>query len=276
MESTTKGESVLDVLARMKGELSFDVDEFVDADANGKTAPTSQPQPPTGNSAEGLPGKKVASTLADATAGNSNQATLPLSHDNNPTRCLEETSDYLSGLLGRYDAPSAESPEQNERSAALPRKKIRPLPTPVAVAAPESQSVDASLADETPPTDLLEPGLASSDNSSNDPNVGVLDQQDFVPRKRVPEEKACIDAMRELAVHSARKAIQVCDNKRRGFDAKHRLGLATTAFVISAGAFFFANHVFSFLGIVALLGIVTGCLFVVNWQKTMALVKKSS
>jgi hypothetical protein len=82
--------------------------------------------------------------------------------------------------------------------------------------------------------------------------------------------------MRELAVHSARKAIQVCDNKRRGFDAKHRLGLAAAAFVISGAALLMADHIFSFLGTVALFGIVAGCLFVVNWQKTITLVKKTA
>lgn len=269
MGTSNSKESVLDVLSRMKSELKFDVEDF------------SGDQPAVGTAVCEAAKKPVAAPVAKEP-----KPTAPASEPS-PTENVEDLSNYMGDLLKRYGkgasapapassalaaASAAASPAQNETVAAanpdspLPQRKSRAAkaePTATALVVPNSVKTETDL-------------NAESCGESVPNESGLLEQREFVPRKRALEEKACIDAMRELAVHSARRAIQTCDNKKRGFDAKHRLYLGFGAFAASGVAFLFADSPFCVMGCVAMCGVAIGCMFLVNWQQTVALVKKSA
>ncbi len=260
MGTSNQKESVLDVLSRMKTELKFDVNNYADSDS---AAPCSN------NDAAKKPAPTAATTAA--TAVKEPKAPAAPVPDPTPSENVDELTNYMGNLLSRYgkgasaattDATGTAGDASSNGESHLPQRK----PKSLEAAAQPTRETNIFAADANSETsgDLI-PG-----------EFCLLEQRDFVPRKRAPEEKACLDAMRELAVHSARKAIQVCDNKKRGFDAKHRLMLGFGAFATSGVAFLFAEAPFSFLGCVAMCGIAAGCMFFVNWQKTVALVKKSN
>ncbi|MBL8888721.1 MAG: hypothetical protein JNL67_02000 [Planctomycetaceae bacterium] len=267
MGTSASKESVLDVLSRMKTELKFDVEDL-------------SPESAAAANAAGEASKKpVAAPVAKEP-----KPPAPAFQEPSPSETVEELTNYMGDLLKRYgkggaapanSAPAApNSPSASNTGEAnaphhpdspLPQRKPRPAKAestdPAPAAANEKPEVDpnAEPCGENVPSEFC-----------------LLEQREFIPRKRAPEEKACIDAMRELAVHSARRAIQTCDNKKRGFDAKHRLFLAFGAFAVSGVAFVFADSPFSVMGCVAMCGVTIGCMFIVNWQKTVALLKKSA
>lgn len=272
--SSRSGESVMDVLARMKSELSFDVDELVqtgDLTAKSTSAPAS-PASVTPQVMATAPVLKSPPSTPVATANPPLVAT-PTTGAGDAADAAEDLNSYMGDLLNRYGkggvaATAAAAADAAAEAAdafpksALPQRKPR-VATPEAAATAESGELQGAAMDD-------------DDVESLPPELCLLEQQEFKPRKRAPEEKACIDAMRELAVHSARRALQTFDNKRRGLDAKHRLGLAFAAFTTSGVAFTFADEMFSLLGLVAMCGVATGSMFVVNWQQTIALLKKST
>lgn len=250
MGTSNNKESVLDVLSRMKSELKFDVDHYNDTDT-----------PSSSSHGDSLKKPSPASLM---TAVNEPKATKP-TQETSATETVEELTNYMGTLLNRYGKGAPASESETASSAAettsnaeshLPQRKSRP---PVADR--------PATADTTVPANV---------DSSGEAIPEELNCLDFIPRKRPPEEKACLDAMRELAVHSARKAIQACDNKKRGFDAKHRLMLGFGALGVSAIAFLVAESPFSLLGTMAMCGLATSCMFFVNWQKTVALLKKAN
>lgn len=268
MGTSSGKESVLDVLSRMKSELKFDVEDF------------SADQAAAGSATCEASKKPVAAPVAKEP-----KPQAPALQESSPTETVEELSNYMGDLLKRYGkgasapasstpaAPSgASAPAQNESTAAassdspLPQRKPRAAKAEPTASTPVASSFEKTAMDSN--SDSCSEGVPSE--------FSLLEQREFIPRKRAPEEKACIDAMRELAVHSARRAIQTCDNKKRGFDAKHRLYLGFGAFAVSGVAFVFAESPFSVMGCVAMCGVAIGCMFVVNWQKTVALVKKSA
>jgi len=267
--SSNSGESVMDVLARMKSELAFDVDELaLSGEVTPKSATTTAASlVPAATAVAAGPALKSASpSLASAAA-------QPTGATEEPD-AAEDLSSYMGNLLNRYGQGGSAgdgtvAAEATERanggtSSALPRRKPRASALADAAAVPGESEETAEVASANEDADPLPPELC------------LLGQQAFKPRKRAPEEKACIDAMRELAVHSARRALQTFDNKRRGLDAKHRLGLAFAAYATSGVAFAFSEDTFSLLGMVAICGVATGSMFVINWQQTVALLKKSS
>ncbi len=261
MGTSTDKESVLDVLSRMKSELKFDADAYDDAyGPNGTIGP---------NGATPTDSMKKSGAVPTPTVVKESKAPAPSTPESLPSEAGEDLSDYMGNLLKRYgkgsanvdSAPAAPVDSSSSPESHLPQRKLRVHGTgPKAL--PDAEVPAMEALDES---SEIVPG-----------QFCLLDHRDFVPRKRAPEEKACMDAMRELAVHSARKAIQVCDNKKRGFEAKHRLMLGFAAFAVSSFAFMMADDSFSFLGLVAMCGMAIGCMFVVNWQATIALVKKSN
>jgi len=275
--SSSSGESVMDVLARMKSELSFDVDELVqtgDMTAKSTAAPAA-PASVTPQVMASAPVLKSPSPASVATA-NPPVVAAQATGAGEAGEAAEDLNSYMGDLLNRYGkggaaasaaaaTAAAEAADAFPKSA-LPQRKPR-------VATPE---VDEEAAVTTEAGVLQGAAMDEDDANALPPEMCLLEQQEFKPRKRAPEEKACIDAMRELAVHSARRALQTFDNKRRGLDAKHRLGLAFAAFTTAGVAFTFADGMFSLLGLVAICGVATGSMFVVNWQQTVALLKKST
>ncbi len=275
--SSNSGESVMDVLARMKSELSFDVDELVqtgDMTAKSTAAPAA-PASVTPQVMASAPVLKSPSPASVATA-NPSVVAAQATGAGEAGEAAEDLNSYMGDLLNRYGkggaaasaaaaTAAAEAADAFPKSA-LPQRKPR-------VATPE---VDEEAAVTTEAGVLQGAAMDEDDANALPPELCLLEQQEFKPRKRAPEEKACIDAMRELAVHSARRALQTFDNKRRGLDAKHRLGLAFAAFTTAGVAFTFADGMFSLLGLVAICGVATGSMFVVNWQQTVALLKKST
>lgn len=277
--SSSSSESVMDLLSRMKSELSFDVDELVQAEdlpakSTGESSspaavtPQLKASSPVLKSASSTPAGMAAPAVVAAAASGAADA----------TDAAEDLTSYMGDLLNRYGkgggaanaaaaaAAAATDAADSFPKSALPQRKPRaaaPAAGDVAAVSAESEGSEGSVA-------------ASEDADPLPPELCLLEQQEFKPRKRAPEEKACIDAMRELAVHSARRALQTFDNKRRGLDAKHRLGLAFAAFTTSGVAFMFAEDMFSVLGLVAICGLATGSMFVVNWQQTVALLKRST
>ncbi len=256
MGTSNQKESVLDVLSRMKTELKFDVNNYTETESaatcsSGDAAKKSAPP--------------AAATMVKEPA--------PPVQDPTPSENVDELTNYMGNLLSRYGKGAAAAAAAAEATTS---------------AGDASSNVESHLPQRKPksldvaPQPTSKPNIFAAEANSEESEELIpgefclLEQRDFVPRKRAPEEKACLDAMRELAVHSARKAIQVCDNKKRGFDAKHRLMLGFGAFATSGVAFLFAEAPFSLLGCVAMCGIATGCMFFVNWQKTVALVKKSN
>lgn len=253
MGTSNQKESVLDVLSRMKNELKFDFDHYNDTDT------------PTSSS----PGDSLKkSTPASLTSAVNEPKATKSAQETSATETVEELTNYMGTLLNRYgkgapatESETASSVAETTSSAEthLPQRKPRP---PIAGRpASADTTTPATTANGDPSGEAIPEGL-----------IGL----DFIPRKRPPEEKACLDAMRELAVHSARKAIQACDNKKRGFDAKHRLMLGFGALGVSAIAFLIAESPFSLLGTVAMCGLATSCMFFVNWQKTVTLLKKAN
>ncbi len=259
MTTCGNGESVLDVLARMKGELAFDVNEMIQT---GDVTPTKNQEV-----SRQAPSSKANANSAQATEQPS-QTPSPAS-ERSPEESVEELGDYMGNLLNRYGqgsasmVPNAAAATSQPIISSLPQRKTKPAPPDKADAAATSTGEQGAEHEDDQSTALME-------------KFSLLEQHDFVPRKRAPEEKACIDAMRELSVHSARKAIQVFDNKRRGLDAKHRLALGFVAFAVAGVAFFFADTAFSLLGALGMCGVATGCMFFVNWQQTITLLKKSN
>lgn len=272
--ASNSGESVMDVLARMKMELSFEVEESgqsgeasVPAGAVATaTTPVQAPvaTPPTMKS---QPSPTATASAVLTSAGNVEAA--------DP---VDELNDYMGALLNRYgkggDAAVTEptcGPDAGEPTkSALPQRKPREVVNKLSLfdtkdGSEEHNAAESQVSPET--------GAEATELPAE---LCLLEQQEFKPRKRAPEEKACIDAMRELAVHSARRALQTFDNKRRGLDARHRLGLAFAAYLTSGVAFAFSDQTFSFLGLMAICGMATGSMFVINWQQTVALLKKSS
>ncbi|MDP1560218.1 MAG: hypothetical protein Q8M16_02365 [Pirellulaceae bacterium] len=252
MGTSNDKESVLDVLSRMKTELKFDVANYNDTDT-----------PSSSSHGDSLKKSSPASLM---TAANEPKATTP-GQETSATETVEELTNYMGTLLSRYgkgDPASEAAPASPAAETAsivenhLPQRKPRP-----------------PVGDRPATTDATVPATITHVDSSGEAIPEELICLDFIPRKRPPEEKACMDAMRELAVHSARKAIQACDNKKRGFDAKHRLMLGFGALGVSAIAFLVAESPFSLLGTVAMCGIATSCMFFVNWQRTIALLKKA-
>jgi hypothetical protein len=252
MGTSTDKESVLDVLSRLKTELKFDAESFEGSEPVG-----------------GESSKKSAAVPAVAAVKEPKPPTVAV-QEQSPAETVEELSNYMGNLLKRYGKGAA-TPEHVEPTPAEEAKKAAESHLPQRK--PKVSEGQFAIPIDLPPV-------------SNDPDAAptevvpgefcLLEQRDFIPRKRAPEEKACMDAMRELAVHSARKAIQVCDNRKRGFEAKHRLMLGFGAFATSGIAFVFADAPFSLLGWVAMCGVAVGCMFLVNWQATVALVKKSN
>ena len=266
--ASNSGESVMDVLARMKTELSFDVDEVgqtVETPARSAAPASAAPAPvATQPTLKSQPSPAPSASVVSSAAGTAEAA--------DP---VDELNSYMGAPLNRYGkgaaAAAAATAAATVAEAAESTKSALPQRKPREVASLEEAS-DATEA--TAAKDSTDAAQGSSDSDELPTELCLLEQQEFKPRKRAPEEKACIDAMRELAVHSARRALQTFDNKRRGLDAKHRLGLAFVAFVTSGVAFAFADEVFSLLGLVAICGVATGSMFVVNWQQTVALLKK--
>lgn len=277
--SNSSGESVMDLLSRMKTELSFDVDELVQA-GDLRTKSTGESSPPaaaTPSLTASSPVLKSASTTSAATANPPAVAAAPLGATD-ATDAAEDLNSYMGDLLNRYgkgggvaSAAAAAAVAATDAAVSFPKSAL-PQRKPRA-AAPEAGDV-AAVSVDSAESEIS--AATSEDADTLPPEMCLLEQQEFKPRKRAPEEKACIDAMRELAIHSARRALQTFDNKRRGLDAKHRLGLAFAAFTTSGVAFMFAEGMFSLLGLVAMCGLATGSMFVVNWQQTVALLKKST
>jgi len=77
----------------------------------------------------------------------------------------------------------------------------------------------------------------------------LLSAGEYIPEKIAPEKKDNIAVMRELAVHSARKAIQVSVKKKRQSDAALRKILAGVTAVLGIGALVLSGLEFNFLSI---------------------------
>lgn len=276
--ASNSGESVMDVLARMKTELSFDVDEMVQAGDSPTTSTASSAAPAAAmpQLMASAPVLKSSASTPAATPTPAAVAAAPSGASDAPD-AAEDLNSYMGDLLNRYGkggvaasaaaaAAAATDAADAFPKSALPQRKPR-------AASPEVVD-DATVSAESGEQDAT--ASVGEGEELLPQELCLLEQQEFKPRKRAPEEKACIDAMRELAVHSARRALQTFDNKRRGLDAKHRLGLAFAAFTTSGVAFMFAEEMFSLLGLVAMCGLATGSMFVVNWQQTVALLKRST
>jgi hypothetical protein len=268
MGSNSNSESVMDVLARMRGELPFDLDEFTE----GESLPlpkTNAANPPVAASEEGaspLPrpketNRKPASNLVIQEAEKQTE---------DPADSAEGLNDYLGQLLNRY----GNNPDGNASPAASQPAGV----TTPSSNLPQRKSLQARVTRELGSASTSE--TADSTERNDNPDQAVLDgdveKLDFAPRKRAPEKKACIDAMRELAVLSARKAIQVWDTKQKTFDAKYRLWFTMGSFVAAGVCFYVADGFASLLGALGGCAVATGCMFAVNWQQTIALIKKSA
>lgn len=268
MGSNSNSESVMDVLARMRGELPFDLDEFTE----GESLPlpkTNAATPPVAAADEGaspLPrpketNRKPASNLVIQEAENQTE---------DPADSAEGLNDYLGQLLNRY----GNNPDGNASTGASQPAGV----TNPSSALPQRKSLEARVTRELGSASTTETAESTEGNDSSDQAVsdGDVEKPDFAPRKRAPEEKACIDAMRELAVLSARKAIQVWDTKQKTFDAKYRLWFTMGSFAAAGVCFYVADGFASLLGALGGCAVATGCMFAVNWQQTIALIKKST
>lgn len=153
-----------------------------------------------------------------------------------------DVASYMDNLLGRYGKDEAK-PE-----AAQPQAKPEPKAEVKAAAKPEAEAVE--------PEEVVE-------------RPQLLSQHEYLPQKKAPEEQASIAAMRELAVHSARKAISDSVQKQRGMDASFRLTLGGLCSLLAFGAFYFAEGFFTVMGMLGIASVVGATAFLLNWQNTV-------
>lgn len=198
-----KNESVADVLARMQGELNYQMPEDGPKISGPNEQNVIQPAP-----AAQAP---VATAPPNPTVS---PAVVPQEPSGHQEEDMEQMTEYMGSLLQRYGNSS-----ENE------------LPT--AVQGGEDKTT----------IEQMEIG-----KTCEVPNL--LADCDYIPEKIAPEKKDNIAVMRELAVHSARKAIQVSVKKKRQSDAALRKILAGVTAVVGIGALAFSGGELNFQSII--------------------------
>lgn len=84
------------------------------------------------------------------------------------------------------------------------------------------------------------------------PEIGrVMDASEFVPRAKAPERTSNLEAMRALANHSARSAIENSNKRKGGQEGVFKLLYATTSALLGLG-------LMAWLGWTSILGIIAG------------------
>ena len=248
MEDPNKKESVADVLARMQEELSFNVEEFMDPAERAQRQQAQSERETRTQQAIAPPASPPAVSSTEQRAMNLvDQANEAIQQtDDQPT----DVGQYMDSLLGRYQADD-ESGQQTP-PAEEPKEESTTSP-PVAKTTPE---VAASAGLVQPLTDLpVVPQL--------------LNHNEYLPQKKAPEGQASIAAMRELAVLSARKAIQDSAQRQRGLDASFRMTLGISCAVLGLGSFYLAEGLFTIMGMLGIASVVGAGAFFVNWKSTV-------
>ena len=238
MDDPNKKESVADVLARMQGELSFNVHDFMDPSEAVKVREPESPKP--------LPRKTTEQRAMDLVS--SAESAVNANEDQQG-----DVGDYMSSLLQRY-GNSDEAPA----AAATPALAKETKPEPAEEKLPKAEKRPASP---LPTVENFE------DLPANIPQL--LNHHEYLPQKKAPEEQASIAAMRELAVHSARKAIQDSALRQRGLDASFRLSLGVGCALLAIGSFFLAEVIFTIIGMLGIASVVGATAFFLNWQSTI-------
>jgi len=252
MEDHSKNESVAQLLARMQGELSFNLDDFQD--------PSDKPMPSAGSKLAGdVAPMSIASAIASTPLPQKKSARMPtevraLQIAEAPARALSDANnddgivdDYMSSLLGRCE-------KHENKAAALGKPEVK---NEAGKSTPAGKD-DVQSESQGEPEELvaIQPQL--------------LDYAEYLPQKKAPEAKDSIAAMRELAVHSARKAIQDSVHKQRGMDAKFRMSLGGVTALLALGAFVLSEGAFTMMSLLGLCSAIGSSMFLVNWKKTIS------
>lgn len=238
MDDPNKKESVADVLARMQSELSFNVQDFMEPGDVMQAA--RQETAPTNDAASAS--SEIERRAMELVEGAESAVQATDSQD-------PEMNHYMDTLLNRYQGDGTGLAD----AKSVPPTTTTPKPTAHHPAEPLSE------------TPLQVP-------ISEGPQL--LDQNDYLPQKKAPEQQASIAAMRELAVHSARRAIQDSVQRRRGMDATLRMSLGVGCAVIAAGSFYLAEGVFTIMTMLGLAAMVGAIAFFINWKETIRSLQK--